>query len=65
MTDEQRKEAVRNDIATNVTLGSSGKLEVICPHCGNSQELKEKKTTTTCKYCDRNYYVPEKILSLL
>ena len=62
---KQKTEVVQYNVAVSFNLGSDGALEIKCPHCGASQQLAEKERKVTCKYCSREYFVPDKILNML
>jgi len=62
---KQKTEVVQYNVAVSFSLGSDGALEIKCPHCGASQQLAEKERKVTCKYCSREYFVPDKILNML
>ena len=62
---KQRTEVVNYNIAASFNFNSNGAIEIKCPNCGASQEMKERKSQVLCKYCSKTYVVPEKILKLL
>jgi len=49
----------------NLNMGKVSKMNMECPHCGESQPLSSKKSTVTCKSCGKNYGIPKKVLDLL
>lgn len=62
---KQKTEVVQYNIAASFNFGSNGTLEIKCPHCGGSQELKERVNTVNCKFCGESYLIPDKIRNLL
>ena len=51
-------------VSANVNIGKIAALSMECPHCGASQPLASKSNEVTCKYCGKNYIIPENILDL-
>jgi hypothetical protein len=62
---KQKKEVVHYNIAASFNFNTNGALEIKCPNCGASQELKEKQSKIVCNHCGKNYIVPDKMLKLI
>lgn len=52
-------------ISANINIGKVCAISMECPHCGASQPLSSKTNEVTCKYCGKNYVIPNKVLELL
>jgi ribosomal protein S27E len=53
-------------VSANVHIGKNGGISIDCPHCGASQPIESKGTNeVTCKYCNKKYVIPKKVLDLL
>jgi len=62
---KQEKEAPQHVTASSFDLSPDGIVQMTCPHCGSSQELRQMEPTILCASCRRTYIVPEKVLRLL
>jgi hypothetical protein len=62
---QQKKEVIQYTIAASFSFASNGALEIKCPNCSASQEVKSKEGKVVCSHCGKAYIVPERILNLL
>lgn len=62
---ERENEVHQQIIASSFDLSPDGILQITCPHCGSSQELRKKEQTILCVSCQRIYAIPEKLLHML
>jgi len=45
--------------------GKIGAVNMICPHCNESQPIASKSAQETCNRCGTTYLIPEKVRELI
>jgi len=48
----------------DLNMGKIGAVNIVCPHCGDSQQFSSKSSEVKCISCGKTYVVPKKVLEL-
>ena len=61
----RRMEKTQYVISTKFQLGKDGLIKIECPHCGASQPAESKSSEVVCRYCEKRYIIPKRILDMI